>query len=373
MLCSFVQFSGRNDLLSDLATRHNETGFYKQKFLMENEIIMNAQQKQETRQKPIGSGFNAASTSDEVIKDIDLSGKTAIVTGGYVGLGLETTKKLAGAGAKVIVPARSREKAEKYLEGVENVSIEAMDLMDIESVNAFADRFLAKGEPLHLLINNAGIMATPLNRDARGNESQFATNHLGHFQLTNRLWPALKQASGARIVNLSSRGHHFSPVVFEDVNFERREYDRWAAYGQSKTANILFTVSLDEKGKTDNIRAIAVHPGGIFDTELTRHIDLSDPIFKGFLDESGQPILDPEKGMKTLEQGAATQIWAATNPRLENTGGVYAEDCEIAEIAGIAEGTPVANEVASRKGVMPYAIDRENADRLWTLSEKLIG
>lgn len=340
---------------------------------MENEIIMNAQQKQETQQKPIGSGFNAASTSDEVIKGIDLSGKTAIVTGGYVGLGLETTKKLVEAGAKVIVPARSREKAEKYLEGIENVEIEEMDLMNIESVNVFADRFLAKGEPLHLLINNAGIMATPLTRDEHGNESQFATNHLGHFQLTNKLWSALKQANGARVVNLSSRGHHFSPVVFEDVNFDNREYDRWSAYGQSKTANILFTVSLDERGKADNIRAFAVHPGGIFDTELTRHIDLTDPIFKGFVDENGQPILDPEKGLKTLKQGAATQIWAATNPKLEGLGGVYMEDCEIAEIAGSGEGTPIASEVAVRKGVKDYAIDKENADKLWSLSEKLIG
>jgi len=334
---------------------------------------MNAQPKTDTRQKPIGSGFKAASTSTDVIKGIDLSGKTAIVTGGYVGLGLETTKTLVAAGATVIVPARSREKAEKYLEGVENVEIETMDLMNPASIDAFAERFMAKNEPLHLLINNAGIMATPLNRDLRGFESQFATNHLGHFQLTNRLWEALKQANGARIVNLSSRGHHFSPVVFEDINFEKREYDSWAAYGQSKTANILFTVSLDEKGKADNIRAFAVHPGGILDTELTRHIDLTDPIFKGFVDENGKAILDPEKGMKTLEQGASTQIWAATNPKLENLGGVYLEDCEIAEIADTDKGTPVANEVAVRKGVKSYAIDKENADKLWALSEKLLG
>jgi NAD(P)-dependent dehydrogenase (short-subunit alcohol dehydrogenase family) len=340
---------------------------------MENEIIMNAQQKQETQQKPINSGFNAASTSDDVIKGINLSGKTAIVTGGYVGLGWETTKKLVEAGAKVIVPARSRAKAEKHLAGIENVEIEEMDLMNIDSVNAFADRFLAKGEPLHLLINNAGIMATPLNRDARGNESQFATNHLGHFQLTKRLWSALKQANGARIVNLSSRGHHFSPVVFEDLNFEQREYSPFLAYGQSKTANILFTVSLDERGKADNIRAFAVHPGGILDTELSRHLDPNDPIFSGFFDENGKPILDPFNGLKNIEQGAATQIWAATNPRLEKIGGVYAEDVEIAEITDLYNGTPEAEEIIRKKGVMPYAIDKENADKLWALSEKLIG
>jgi NAD(P)-dependent dehydrogenase (short-subunit alcohol dehydrogenase family) len=313
---------------------------------------MNAQQKTETQQKPINSGFNAASTSADVIKGIDLSGKTAIVTGGYVG---------------------SREKAEKYLEGVENVEIEEMDLMNIDSINAFAERFLAEGEPLHLLINNAGIMATPLSRDAHGNESQFATNHLGHFQLTNKLWSALKQANGARIVNLSSRGHHFSSVVFEDVNFEQREYDPWAAYGQSKTANILFTISLDEQGKTDNIRAFAVHPGGILDTELSRHLDLDDPIFKGYFDENGKPILDPVNGLKTIEQGAATQIWLATNPQLENLGGVYAEDCEIADITVINDNASELDEVVRRKGVMSYAIDKENADKLWALSEELLG
>ena len=327
-----------------------------------------------TLQKPIGSGFEAASTSADVIEGIDLKGKTAIITGGYVGLGLETTKTLVAAGARVIVPARSREKAEKYLEGVENVEIEEMDLMDSASVDAFAERFLAKNEPLHLLINNAGIMATPLNRDANGNESQFATNHLGHFQLTKKLWSALQKTDGARIVNLSSRGHHFSPVVFEDINFEQREYDPWKAYGQSKTANILFTISLDEKGKLDNIRAFAVHPGGILDTELGRHMSKDDPILKGFFDENGKPILDPVNGLKTIEQGAATQIWAATNPKLDGHGGVYAEDCEIAEITPeINENDGGGNEIVRRKGVMPYAIDAESADKLWALSEKLVS
>jgi len=325
-----------------------------------------------TLQKPIGSGFEAASTSKDVIKGIDLTGKTAIVTGGYVGLGLETTKTLVAAGAKVIVPARSREKAEKYLEGVENVEIETMDLMDADSIDAFAERFLAKGEPLHLLINNAGIMWSPLNRDAKGNESHFSTNHLGHFQLTNRLWSALKQANGARIVNVSSRGHHFSPVIFEDINFENREYDHLQAYGQSKTANILFTVSLDEKGKDDGIRAFALHPGGILDTELGRNISMDEPLIQGYLDADGKPILDPVNGLKTIEQGAATQIWLATNPKLENLGGVYAEDCEIAEVTVINDNATEVDEVVRRKGVMPYAIDKENADKLWTLSEKLV-
>lgn len=340
----------------------------KNKNSKENEIIMN------TLQKPIGSGFEAASTSKDVIKGIDLTGKTAIITGGYVGLGLETTKTLVAAGAKVIVPARSREKAQKYLEGVENVEIDEMDLMNPASIDAFTDRFLANGEPLHLLINNAGIMATPLNRDSRGNESQFSTNHLGHFQLTNKLWSALQKANGARIVNLSSRGHHISPVVFEDVNFENREYERFLAYGQSKTANILFTVSLDEKGKADNIRAFAVHPGAILDTELSRSIPKDDLIFQRYFDADGKPILDPVNGLKSVEQGAATQIWCATSPQLDAIGGVFAEDCEIAEIAWHnSENNTDLDELLKRKGVMPYAIDKENADRLWALSGKLIA
>ncbi len=327
-----------------------------------------------TLQQPVGSGFYAASTSKDVIKGIDLTGKTAIVTGGYVGLGLETTKTLAAAGAKVIVPARSHEKAEKYLEGVENVEIEEMDLMNPDSIDAFAERFLAKDEPLHLLINNAGIMATPLRRDSRGFESQFATNHLGHFQLTNKLWSALQKADGARIVNLSSRGHHFSPFIFDDPNFEQNEYNPWVAYGQSKTANILFTVSLDEKGKADNIRAFAVHPGAILDTELSRSLAKDDPIFQKYFDENGKPILDPVNGLKSVEQGAATQIWLATNPKLENLGGVFAEDCEIAEITPQSdENNTDLDELLKRKGVMFYAIDKENADKLWALSEKLLG
>jgi len=161
---------------------------------------------------------------------------------------------------------------------------------------------------------------------------------------------------------------------FDDPNFEQNEYNPWTAYGQSKTANILFTVSLDERGKDENIRAFAVHPGGILDTELARHLDLNDPIFKGFYDENGKPILDPVNGLKTIEQGAATQIWAATSAKLEGLGGVYAEDCEIADITPENGGNDAdVNAVVRRKGVKSYAIDKENADRLWTLSEKLIG
>jgi len=204
-----------------------------------------------TQQTPFGSGFGASTTASEIIHGCDLSGKIAIVTGGYSGLGLETVRVLRSAGAKVIVPARDHDKASKTLKGLDGVEIEVMDLLDPASIDAFAGKFLASARPLHILVNNAGIMACPLARDERGYESQFATNHLGHFQLVTRLWTALRQANGARVISVSSMGHRYSPVVFEDPNFERRAYDRWAAYGQSKTANILFALALDKRGKAE--------------------------------------------------------------------------------------------------------------------------
>ena len=187
-------------------------------------------------QRPIGSGFSAASTAEDVIRGIDLREKTAIVTGGYTGIGLETVKALAAAGATVIVPARSIKKAKKNLAGIAGVQVEVMDLMDQLSIDAFAEKFLAANKVLHLLINNAGIMWAPLQRDTRGYESQLSTNYMGHFQLTARLWSALVKAGGARVINVSSWGHHFSPFVFEDPNFENREFESFSAYGQSKTA-----------------------------------------------------------------------------------------------------------------------------------------
>ncbi len=200
-------------------------------------------------QQAISSGFNAKSTSTDVIKGIDLSGKIAIVTGGNTGIGLETTKTLAAAGATVIVPARDTEKAKRNLEGIAGVELEAMDLMNPDSIDAFAEKFLASGRPLHLLINNAGIMWVPLRLDSRGIESQLATNYLAQFQLTARLWPALKKANGARVINVSSQGHQFAPFNFEDPNFQNREYETLQAYGQSKTASNLFAVELDNRAR----------------------------------------------------------------------------------------------------------------------------
>lgn len=314
-------------------------------------------------QKPIGSGFNAISTSTEVIKGIDLTGKIAIITGGNTGIGLETVRTLANAGATVIVPARNIEKAKKNLQGISNVEIEEMDLIDTDSIDRFSERFLASGRPLHLLINNAGIMFAPLRRDSRGIESQLATNYLAQFQLTERLWNALKKANGARVVNISSQGHHFAPFNFEDPNFENREYETLSAYGQSKTAVNLFSLELDNRAKAFGIRAYSVHPGNIWGTELAREAPMELLQNFGFFDEEGNPVQEVVASLKTIPQGAATTIWCATSPLLSNIGGVY---CEDSDIAGLA----LEHEMS---GVKSYSLDETNAKQLWTLSEKLTG
>jgi NAD(P)-dependent dehydrogenase (short-subunit alcohol dehydrogenase family) len=327
-----------------------------------------------TPQQPIGSGFGSASTAVEVIKGIDLTGKIAIVTGGYAGLGLETVRVLSSAGARIIVPARSFAKAATALKDISNVEMEEMDLVDPDSIDAFADKFLTSGRPLHILVNSAGIMAVPtLTFDARKFEYQFATNHLGHFQLTTRLLPALRQAHGARVVTVSSWGHRRSNVVFEDPNFAHREYDPMLGYGQSKSANILFSVALDAREQAHRIRAFSLHPGSIVDTDLGRNFSLEQLQKFGVIDENGNPILDPSRNLKTVAQGAATQVWCATSPQLDGLGGVYCENIEVARVAPIEESSVFAIDDARRKvGVMPYAIDPESAERLWHLSEQLI-
>jgi NAD(P)-dependent dehydrogenase (short-subunit alcohol dehydrogenase family) len=327
-------------------------------------------------QQPIGSGFNAASTTNDVIKGIDLTGKTAIVTGGYAGIGLETVKALSLAGANVIVPARNIEKAKQRLVGIANVELEAMDLMNPNSIDAFAEKFLASARPLHLLINNAGIMWVPLQRDERGYESQLATNYLGHFQLTAKLWNALVKAKEARVINVSSWGHHFSPFVFDDPNFISREYETFSAYGQSKTASILFSLELDNRGKNVGVRSYSVHPGTIVATELSRNVSHKVLQNFGLFDESGNIINDPSKGLKTLSQGASTTVWCATNPKLNDVGGVYCENTEIAELDIIKKGVSIESIEGEQKmhiGVLPYALDKVASQKLWMLSEELIN
>ncbi|MBD1433734.1 SDR family NAD(P)-dependent oxidoreductase [Sphingobacterium sp. DN00404] len=315
-------------------------------------------------QQPIGSGFHAKSTSTEVIKGIDLTGKIAIVTGGNTGIGLETTKTLAQAGATVVVPARDVEKAKRNLEGIANTEIEKMDLMNPASIDAFAEKFNASGRPLHMLINNAGIMWVPLRRDNRGFESQLATNYLAQFQLTARLLAALKKANGARVINVSSGGHQFADFDFDDPNFEHRTYETLLGYGQSKTAVNLFSLELDNRAKKHRIRTYSLCPGSVGGTELSREapVDLFQKL--GYSDAEGNILPEVAASLKTIPQGAATTLWCATSPMLNKIGGLY---CENVEVARLSEDTSLIG------GVKPYSLDEANAKRLWVWTEKATG
>jgi NAD(P)-dependent dehydrogenase (short-subunit alcohol dehydrogenase family) len=320
-----------------------------------------------TPQAPIGSPFRAGSTVDDVLEGIDLTGKTVVVTGGYAGLGREAVRALLATGAKVIVPARNIQKARQNLADFPEAIIEPMDLMNPASIDAFAQRFLAGNRKLDILINNAGSMASPLSRDARGNESQFSTNVLGHFQLTCRLWPALVAAGNARVVALSSANHRIDVGgLLHDPNFETAAYEPWKAYANSKAANVLFAVALDSIGKRHGVRAFSVHPGGIFETDLVRHMDLSLAKAAGMIDDEGKPVIDPEAGWKTPSQGASTMVWAATSALLDGMGGVYCADNDIA-----AQDTDDGGSLTN--GVAPSVNDPVNAGRLWQLCEQLTG
>jgi NAD(P)-dependent dehydrogenase (short-subunit alcohol dehydrogenase family) len=299
-------------------------------------------------QHKIGSGFGFRSTADEVLAGIDLTGKLAVVTGGYSGIGLPTTRALRRAGAHVVVPARRPELARTAVDA----EVDELDLSDLASVKAFVARFLASGRRIDILIAGAGIMRTPETRVGPGWELQFATNHLGHFALVNGLRPAL--ADDARVVSVSSAGHHLSDIRWDDLHFEREPYDPGLAYGQSKTANSLFAVRLNAIG----VHAFAVHPGKIR-TPLQRHMRHEEMVGNGWIDEAGN-VVDPT--FKTPEQGAATQVWAATSPRLSTVGGLYLEDCDVAELA---DANP------DLAGVREYAVDFDAAARLWELSSFL--
>lgn len=298
-------------------------------------------------QQQIDSRFDRDSTAEEVLHGIDLSGRLAVVTGGYSGLGLETTRALAGAGAHVVVPSRRPAEAQRALEDLAGVEVDELDLADLGSVRAFGDRFLAGGRGIDIVIAGAGIMACPETRVGPGWEAQFATNHLGHFALVNLLWPAIVRDGGARVVSVSSGAHHISGMRWDDVQFEHG-YDKWQAYGQSKTANVLFAVHLDTIGRRHGVRAFALHPGAIL-TPLQRHLPRDEMIAAGWIDRDGE-LADPT--FKTPQQGAATAVWAATSPQLEGVGGVYCQDCGVAEPAA-------------------HASDPGEAARLWALSASL--
>ncbi len=309
--------------------------------------------------------FDKDSTSNDVIQGADLTGKTVLITGASGGLGAETARALASIGANVTLAARDIPKAEAVAASIRdsgvagNIQITALELTSLDSVRDCAKRFLAENEVLDILINNAGLMGCELTRTPAGWELQLATNHIGHFLLTCLLVPALRSAAPARIVNLSSAGHRLGDVDFDDPHFETRDYDKWEAYGQSKTANILFTRELDRRLGAQGVRAIAVHPGMIM-TELGRHLtpeDVQDLMSRG----------DPEGGrptFKSIEQGAATSCWVASTRELEGQGGLYCEDCHVAEEK--VDG-------ASISGVSPHAMNPESALRLWALSEAWVG
>lgn len=307
-------------------------------------------------QQPLGSGFGHDSTSADVLAGIDLGGKVALVTGGHSGLGLETTRALASAGAEVIVASRDVETASKAVEGITRVSAIKLDLADLSSVSDATRTLIDAGKGIDILINNAGIMACPEQRVGPGWEAQFATNHLGHFALTLGVLPLLTPRS--RIVAVSSLGHHGSPMRWDDVQFTAG-YDKWLAYCQSKTAIALFAFHLDKQAADRGIRAFSLHPGKIF-TPLQRHLEQAEMIDQGWMDEAGNPT-DPD--FKSIAQGAATQLWIATSPSLHNKGGVYCEDCDIAVIASPDDD----------HGVCAYACDPDEAERLWHLSLDLTG
>ncbi|NNC72637.1 MAG: SDR family NAD(P)-dependent oxidoreductase [Sphingomonadaceae bacterium] len=311
------------------------------------------------------SNFGATTTAGEVLEGIDLSGKTAFITGGASGLGTETARAMAARGAHVIIAARDLGKAEAAAKeiregsGSDKVDVIACDLASLDSVRECAEAANAKYEKIDLLINNAGVMACPQGETADGFEMQFGTNHVGHFLLTNLLMPLVEKGDNPRIVNLSSRGHHFDTVHFDDVNFENRDYEKWMSYGQSKTANIMFSVGLEKRLADKGIHAYAVHPGGI-QTNLGRHLAQEDiaMLLKRMEENAGESV-----AFKTVEAGAATTCFAATAPEIEGQGGVYLEDCHVAEV----------DDEDPTGSVKSYAVDPDNAEKLWTLSEKMVG
>ena len=313
--------------------------------------------------------FGATSTTDEVLNGASLSGKRALVTGVSAGLGVETARALVAHGAEVVGAARDLAKAETSTAGVRAAAANGgkfelvkLDLASLDSVRACADALLDDTRSFDLVIANAGVMACPFGKTTDGFETQFGTNHLGHFVLVNRIASLMKP--GSRLVNLSSAGHRYSDVDVDDPNFERTPYDPWAAYGRSKTANILFAVEFDRRYKGEGIRATAVHPGGIH-TELSRHIGeegINQLIER--VNAQTRAAGEPDFKFKTIPQGAATTVWAGVVAPADEVGGHYGEDCRVAQIEP---------DATKRAGVKPYALNPETAKALWAKSEEMVG
>jgi len=314
--------------------------------------------------------FGAKSTTDEVLEGVNLSGKRVLVTGASAGLGVETCRTLAAHGATVVGAARDLNKAKNATEIVRkdaknsgSLELVELDLASLKSVRACADALVKTGKQFDVVICNAGVMACPKGTTADGFETQFGTNHLGHFVLVNRIAPLIKK-NGGRLVNLSSAGHRFSDVDLNDPNFEHTPYTEFGAYGRSKTANVLFAVEFDRRHKAEGIRATAVHPGGI-QTELGRH--MTPELIQGMLksiEDANKSAGAPAFEWKTIPQGAATTVWSGFVASADTVGGLYCEDCHVAEL----QENPQA-----RGGVRGYALDPEHAKALWAKSEEMVG
>jgi len=312
--------------------------------------------------------FGAESTTDEVLEGVDLHGKRVLVTGVSAGLGVETARTLAAHGAQVVGAARDLAKAQGATEAVRaqaancgGLELVELDLASLASVRACADALVADGKPFDLIICNAGVMACPQGKTADGFETQFGTNHLGHFVLVNRIASLLN--AGGRLVNLASSGHRISDVNLDDPNFERTPYTEFGAYGRSKTANILFAVEFDRRHKADGVRATAVHPGVIL-TELDRYMTPEARAQMTARLTASQPASSPASTYKSIPQGAATSVWSGIVAPAEAVGGRYCEDCQVAEVIDLRE---------VRRGVRLYALDPDHAKALWAKSEEMVG
>ena len=320
------------------------------------------------QQKPTNSEFHSKTNADEITKGIDISNKTAIVTGGYSGIGLETTRALVTAGAKVIIPAKRKEIACKNLEGiVPNEDIVEMNLENLNSVKKFTEDFKENFKKLDLLINNAGIMACPETRIGNGWESQFAVNHIGHFLLTKELMDTMAENDSARFISLSSSAHSLTGILWDDIHFQNNPYDKWMAYGQSKTASSLIAIEFHRRMVDKGVSGFSVHPGGIL-TPLQRHLQKEEMVALGWMDENGSPSEMAKNFFKTTSQGASTTLWCATSSSLNGIGGVFCEDCDIAK-----RKNEVDESLQRYFGVADWAVDTEEASKLWDVTEKMLA
>jgi len=322
------------------------------------------------QQAPLGTPFTASSTTADVLAGLDLTGREAVITGGHGRLGHQVTRALGAAGAAVTVAARDPQRAAAALAGLDRVRVERLDLVDPTSIEDFAKRWLTSGRPLQILVNNAAVRFTPdLQHDARGHELQFSTSHLGHFQLTRALLPALLAAAGARVVNVTSGAARFGEIRWDDLDFATG-YDPAAAYGQAKRANVLFTVELDRRYTDQGIRAFAAHPGVVIGPGPFTPQQAASYRTQGLVDDNGATIIDPGNGKKTVEQGAATLVFGATSPLLDGLGGLYLKDCDVAMLDDQPRPLTAASIPSDANSPM---LDPDDARRLWELSEKLLS